>query len=188
VLKSLLIFAAVIVVSAQAPPAELNLFGNFTRVMRLASPDGSHILYGVPYGQGMNDEPELWIENTRTQRRRKLLNIPDTLSAVWSSDGSAFYVQDHVASDETFSYIYDTDTLRRLDLAARIQASDPAARRFAHGHAYFDVDGWQGAGEVTVHFHGHTDETPPISCFDFRYKVSRAGTVVKVSERVSACN
>jgi hypothetical protein len=186
--KFLVIFAVVIVVGAQAPPAELNLPGNFTRVIHLASPDGSHILYGVPYSQGMNDGPELWIENTRTQRRQKLLNIPDTLSAGWSSDGSAFYVQDHVASDETFSYIYDTDTLRRLDLAARIQASDLAARRFAGGHTYFDVEGWQGTGEVTVHFHGHTDEPPPISCFDFRYKVSRAGTVAKVSERVSGCH
>jgi hypothetical protein len=188
VLRFLVVFAVVIVVGAQAPSAELNLPGIFTRVMRLASPDGSHILYGVPYSRGMNDEPELWIENTRTQRRQKLLNIPDTLSAVWSSDGSAFYVRDHVASDQTFSYIYDTDTLRRLDLAARIQASDPAARRFAHGHAYFDADGWHGTGEVTVHFHGHTDEPPPVSCFDFRYRVSRAGAVAKVSERVSGCN
>ena len=185
-LKSLLIFAAVMVVWAQTPSAELNLPGRLTRVMSLASPDGSHILYGV--FSRVSDGTQLWIENTRTHRRRMLLMIPDTLFAAWSPDGSAFYVRDHVASDETFSYIYDTDTLRRLDLAARILAFDPAARRFADGHAYFDVDGWQGAGEVTVHFHGHTDEPPPVSCFDFRYKVSRAGTVAKVSERVSGCN
>jgi hypothetical protein len=183
VLKSLFIFAAVIVVSAQTSSTKLDVPGNFTRVMRLASPDGSHVLYGVPFRESVNEGPQLWIENMRTHRRHMLLSIPDTLSAAWASDGSAFYVQDHVASDETFSFIYDTDTLRRLDLAASILASDPAARRFADGHAHFDVDGWQGAGQVIVHFYGHTDE-PPVSSFDFRYQVSRAGDVVKLSQRV----
>src|SRR5580704_11856543 len=57
---------------------------------RLASPDGAHILYGAPYQSGINDGPQLWIEDTRTHHRRMLLSIGGTLTARWSFDGSAF--------------------------------------------------------------------------------------------------
>src|ERR1700730_9093396 len=56
-------------------------------VRRLGSPDGSRILYGVPYQNGVNDGPQLWIEDTRTHQRKILLSVGGTLSAVWSSDG-----------------------------------------------------------------------------------------------------
>src|ERR1022692_1871643 len=76
-------------------------------VTRLSSPDGSRILYGVPYQSGTNDGPQLWIEDTRTHQRKMLLSIGSTLSAVWSPDGTSFSVQDHWASDSARSYIYD---------------------------------------------------------------------------------
>jgi hypothetical protein len=161
--------------------SELNL--PYGPVTRLASPDGSRILFGMPYQNGVNDGPQLWIEDTRTHQRKMLLSINGTLSAVWSADGSAFSVQDHCASDSARAYIYDANTLQRLDLADRILAADPGAERFAKGHAYFDLERWDTAQEVIVHFHGHTDQ-PPVACFDFRYRVSRAGSVEKLSERV----
>lgn len=119
----------------QSPLSELNLpYGPTTQ---LISPNGSQILYGVPYQKGVNDGPQLWIENVGTHDRRMLLSIGGTLSAVWSSDGSAFSVQDHYASDSARTYIYDAHTLQRLDLAGRILAVDPGTERFANGHAYF---------------------------------------------------
>jgi len=167
--------------SAQESLPELSLpYGPITR---LASPDGSHILYGVPYQSGLNDGPQLWIEDTRTRQRQMLLNIGGTLSAVWASDGKAFSVQDNWASDSARAYIYDAETLQRLDLGGGILSADPGAKRFADGHAYFDLDRWQDAQHVIVHFHGHTDRAP-VLCFDFRYRVSRAGSVEKLSERV----
>jgi hypothetical protein len=161
--------------------SELNL--PYGPVTRLASPDGSRILYGVPYQNRVNEGPQLWVEDTRAHQRKLLLSIGGTLSAVWSADGSAFFVEDHWASDSARAYIYDANTLQRLDLADPILAADPGAERFARGHAYFDLERWDTLQLVIVHFHGHTDQ-PPVACFDFRYRVSRAGSVEKLSERV----
>ena len=63
---------------AQAPLPKLNL--PYGPVIRLASPHRSRILYGVPYHQGVNDEAQLWIENTRSHQRQMLLSIQSTLS------------------------------------------------------------------------------------------------------------
>ncbi len=151
------------------------------QVKRLASPDGSKILYGVPYQKGSNSGPQLWIEDTRTHRRTKLFDVGGTLSAVWSGDSSAFYVNDHWASDRERAYIYNATTLKRLDIAARILAEDPASRIFANGHTYFAIERWEGAHDVAVRFSGHTDE-PPVTSFDIRYRVSMAGVVKKLSQ------
>jgi len=152
-------------------------------ITRVASPDGAHILYGAPYQSGINDGPQLWIEDTRTHHRQMLLSIGSTLSARWSFDGSAFSVTDHWASDRARSFIYNANTLQRLDLGDRIMAADPEVARFTHSHSYFDVDRWEDSQHVFVHFHGHTDESPVV-CFDFGYRVSRAGTVEKLSQSV----
>src|SRR5436309_5356797 len=84
--------------TAQAnPPAASELNLPYGPVTRLASPDGSRTLYGVPYQRGINDGPQLWIEDTRTHQRRLLFDIAGTLSAVWCRDGSAFSVNDRYA-------------------------------------------------------------------------------------------
>ena len=163
-----------------AAPPELHL--PYGPVTRLASPDGFRILYGVPYQSGINDGPQLWIEDTRTHQRNMLLSIGGTLAAVWSPDGSAFSVQDHFASDSARTYIYDANAVRRLDTAGLIRVVDPSTERFANGHAYFDLERWDGAQNVIVRLHGHTDQ-PPVVCFDLRYRVSRTGAVAKLSQR-----
>ena len=169
---------AAVIVNAQ----ELDLPWGSSK--RLASPDGSKILYGVPYQKGRNDSPQLWIEDTRTRRRTKLFDIPSTLSAGWSADGAAFYVNDHEGSDGELAYIYDAATLKRIDIAARIQAADPGSRRLATGHAYFRVTGWEGTQQMAVSFFGHTDQQP-VLCFTLRYRINKAGVVKKLSQRVT---
>lgn len=144
-------------------------------VKRLVSPDRSKTLYG---------RQQLWIEDTRSHKRTKLFDIPSTQSAAWSADGSAFYVNDHRASDEELAYIYDAATLERIDIAGRIQAEDPKSLRFADGHAYFRVTRWEGTEYVAVSFFGHTDEAP-VMCFGFRYRISRDGVVKKLSQHVT---
>ena len=145
-------------------------------VTRLTSPDGAYTLYGV-----VDSEPQLWIENTRTQFRRKLLDVPGTLSARWSPDSRAFTVS-YGPSDSKQAYIYDAGTLERLDVGSRILEADASARRFSGGHAYFVPESWEDAQHVIVRFNGHTDESPVV-CFDFRYRVSRAGVVERLSQR-----
>lgn len=167
-------------VAGQATLPALDL--PFGPVTRLASPDGSRILYGVPYQSGVNQGPQLWIEDARSHQRQKLLDISDGVSAGWSADGDRFYVQDHSSSSSTESYIYDARSLKRVDLGALVRKSDPGIGRFAAGHAYFDVDRWEGPTAVIVHFYGHTDE-PPVVCFDLHYRVSLTGDVVKLEQR-----
>jgi hypothetical protein len=153
-------------------------------VKRLASPDGSKILYGVPYQEGRNEGPSLWMEDEGTRGRTKLFDIGSTLTAAWSPDGSAFYVNNHWASDREQAYIYDAATMRRLDIGARIQSADSQSRGLATGHTYFRVTGWEGTEQVAVSFFGHTDE-PPVLCFTLRYRVNKAGVVTKLSQRIT---
>jgi hypothetical protein len=147
---------------------------------RLPSPDGTFVLYGKT---GVNT-PQLWIENTRTHRRTKLFDIAGTLKAGWSADSAAFYVNDHSASDREQGYIYDAATLKRVNIGPRILAADAKSRPFSKGHAYFQVERWEGNQELTVRFFGHTDE-PPVTDFDFRYRVSRTGAVKKLSQHTA---
>ena len=163
------------------PPKVLDLpFGSITR---LASPDGSLILYGVPFQKGVNEGPQLWLEDARTHQRQKLLDISDGVSAGWSPDGTKFYVQDHSSSSSTESYIYDARSLKRVDLGALIRKSDSSISRFASGHAYFDMERWESPQTVIVHFYGHTD-TPPVVCFDLRYRVKLSGITTKLEQRI----
>jgi hypothetical protein len=163
------------------PAAVLDLpFGPLTR---LASPDGSLILYGVPFQKGVNKGPQLWLGDARTDQRQKLLDISDGVSAGWSPDGTKFYVQDHSSSSSTESYIYDARSLKRVDLGALITKSDSSISRFASGHAYFDMERWESPEAVIVHFYGHTDE-PPVVCFDLRYRVKFSGTTTKLEEHL----
>ena len=163
------------------PPKVLDLpFGSITR---LASPNGSLILYGVPFQKGVNEGPQLWLEDGRTHQRQKLLDISDGVSAGWSPDGTKFYVQDHSSSSSTESYIYDARSLKRVDLGAMIRKSDSSISRFASGHAYLDMERWEDPQTVIVHFYGHTD-TPPVVSFDLRYRVKLSGITTKLEQHM----
>jgi hypothetical protein len=151
---------------------------------QLASPDGSSILFAVHYQSGGNLGPSLWIENTRTRQRKMLLSIGSTVTAAWSSDGNVFYVEDNRASDSTLFYLYDATTLERLNVSDRIQAADPEAREFSANHAYFVLDHWEGTRNLIIRLFGHTDQEP-VMCFDLRYRLSRDGSVERLSRRVS---
>lgn len=146
----------------------------------LPSPDGSRTLSDTHENGGT----QLWIENTRTHQRQMLLDTASKVSAQWNADGSAFYVQ-LSNPDEALSYIYDSATLERLDLRGRILAVDSGAQRFAAGHAYFQVDRWQDTKQAIIDFHGHTDGPPPAMCFEVHYRVSRSGSVSKLSQKTS---
>jgi hypothetical protein len=143
--------------------------------MRLASPDGTRFLLET----NAKTAPQLWIDEPRIHRRAKLFDLGGTWNAGWSPDGSAFYVNDHWASDRERSYIYNAATLQRIDVGKRILAQDPDIRRFAAGHAYFQATGWNDSQTIAATFSGHTDE-PPVTEFKFRFRVSRTGAVQRL--------
>ena len=105
------------------------------------------------------------------------------LTAGWSSDSVAFFVNDQIASDSELAYIYDAGGTKQVDVRGRILAADPAASRFAAGHGYFHVLDWRDRKRVIVDFDGHTDQDP-VACFEFRYLVRLNGTVQKISQRL----
>jgi hypothetical protein len=148
--------------------------------LHFPSPDGGMTLFE----KASSRAPELWIENARTHQRTKLFDIGGTVSAGWSADGNAFYVNDHLASDQERAYIFNAATLKRLDIAAMIQAADPQSRPFTNAHAYFEISRWEGAQDVSVRFFGHTDE-PPARCFAFRYRISQTGVVKKLWQHIA---
>jgi hypothetical protein len=146
------------------------------------SPDGTHTLYGL---LGKEAGTQLWIKDNSTGASKLLLTSGGTMQAFWSTDGKAFSVNDHWASDRESAYIYDTETFKRQNVGEDILAADPKSRRFTNAHPYFQVERWDGPAHVFIRFHGHTDEAP-VQCFDFQYRVSRSGVVEKLSARVYA--
>ena len=150
---------------------------------RLPSLDGRYVLYGVAFEPGVNDSPQLWIQQTFTGTKRLLFNLSRTITAQWAPDSTAFFVNDEFASDGTEAYIYEVPSFNRLKVSQNILAADSSARNYARGHAYFDADGWLGSKRIAVRFHGHTDNSP-VTCFEFRYIITRDGTVTKGAEVV----
>jgi hypothetical protein len=169
----------------------------------LVSPDGTYALFGPGGGRS-----ELWLEDRRTHQRKMVFKVTlQTLTLAWSPDSTAFIANDRVASDLEIAYIYDAKTLNRLDLRSRIVAADPGAIRFfepgqinaapafgpndkipttSHVHAIQ----WLDAQHVEVQLVGHTGGVSVGKtvvggdCFALRYRVSRAGEVQKLSQRV----
>lgn len=158
----------------------------------LVSPDGAYAL------TGSEKAPQLWLEDTRTHRRRMVFEVTlQTLTLAWSPDSAAFIANDRAVSDLEMAYIYDVKTLGRLDVRSRILAADAEAARFVPGrntapHSYCHAIRWLDARQVEVQLHGHTDGTrrgtsvQPGACFDLRYRVARDGAVHKLSQRVFA--
>ena len=155
------------------------------------SPDGAEALFGVARPS------RLWLEDTSSHRRRLVFDVTvQTLSLAWSPDSAAFIANDREASDREHAYIYDVNTLGRLDLDRLILAADASAHRFVPGpdrapHSYFHGVRWLDASHVEVRLHGHTDgwagaSIRPVECFDLRYRVDMDGAVEKRSWSVSA--
>jgi hypothetical protein len=163
----------------------------FGHVMSLSSPNGRYILVGTSKRIELSREcakcfsisSKLWFKDRLSHARKLILDVSSTASAGWSPDGGAFYVEDHIASNITEAYIYETASLNKLDIADRIFAADPKAKQFAGGHAYFNTKKWQDDENLLVEFTGHTDESPAI-CFHLSYLVNRSGAVKKLSEHI----
>jgi hypothetical protein len=184
-------FLAIIAVSqVGGQPRSAPLQPPFGPAHRLVSPDGAYALFGG------GEAAQLWLEETRTHRRKMVFEVTiQTLTLAWSPDSAAFIANDRAASDIEDAYIYDVSTLQRLDVRSRILAADAEVARFVPGpntapHSYFHAIRWLDARRVEVQLHGHTDGTwngasvRPGDCFDLRYRVSREGAVQKLSQRV----
>ena len=155
----------------------------------LASPDGAYNLIG--------DQPDsqLLLENTATHQRKLVTGLTlQTATVLWSPDSRFFLVNDRPGSGWEDGYLYDVDTLKpRLDLRKLVLAADHSASATVTNHntshAYVHAIGWLDPQHIQVRLNGRLDSdgTPEHirlgHCFDFRYRVSLTGAVVKVSQR-----
>lgn len=189
-MRAVCLIAILAAAEAVAQPLAVRIEPPFGPEHALASPDGAYALFGSAAS------PQLWLEDTRTHRRRMVFEVTlQTLTLAWSPDSTAFLANDRWASDQEVAYIYDAATLARVDLRSRILAADPAAARFVPGrdaapHSYLHAIRWLDATHVEVQLHGHTDgawigtSVQSGDCFDLRYRAGRDGTVEKRSQRV----
>jgi hypothetical protein len=107
-------------------------------------------------------------------------------NAVWSPDSSAYFVNDHIASDITDSALYFLDPPnppRRIDVDQAIRVSDPEAVRYFQGHRYFIARRWLDNQLAQVQFCGHSDAAPAVE-FDFRYRIGQDGKALRISRRL----
>src|ERR1051325_949853 len=94
----------------QSSPAELTL------------PSGR--VQPLPFQDGKNNGPQLWITDNSTGARQLLLTLGGTMQSFWSPDSKAFAVNDRWASDSENAYIYDTETLKRQNVGEDILTAD----------------------------------------------------------------
>lgn len=158
--------------------------------VRVPSPRGRYVLIGTTVRTDLPTArcpscyslvAKLWLEDSLSHTRKLLLAPGSSASAGWSPDGGAFFIDDREASDEEFAYLYQTASLKKMNLDDEILAADPRAKRFLEGHFYFKVNRWLSNGAVEVSLSGHTDDAP-VQCFLLRYRVSQSGTVRKLSQ------
>jgi hypothetical protein len=157
---------------------------------RSVAPEGRYVLFAA------SEDPQkrsacqdlgcdnLWLEDEKTHKRTWIATRNSDLSAGWSPDGNAFYVQDRQASDEGILSVYKNSGARIQSVDTMILQTDPAARElFWNSHHYSKAIRWMDATHLRVRFHGHTDYYPS-RCFALDYSVSLEGKLKKLSERV----
>jgi hypothetical protein len=179
----------------------------FGQASAMRSPDGRYALWGdYPHSQ-------LWIENTATKSDRLVgAYTVQTISLAWAPDSRRFIVNDRETSSESDAFLFDTETLQRIDLRQQLLArfpevahfllsGQPAARRaqVSHErdvmHSYVDARRWIDARHLELQVHGNfagrfRDDNPderlyPAGCFDLRFLLGLDGSVQELSQRTS---
>lgn len=127
----------------------------------------------------------LWVEDALRHIRRAVDFLGYYGEVAWSPSGEAFFVNDHIASNTTDSWIYRTNTLERVNVRRAIRGADRQAAPYMAGHAYFRTRQWIDGRTAVVQLCGHTDAYPSQQ-FDLRYRMGLDGHTQRISTRVRA--
>jgi hypothetical protein len=125
----------------------------------------------------------LFLEDAASHARRPVAFAGYDGEAAWSPSGEAFFVNDHMGSNVTDSWLYFADSLRRVNVREAVRHADRVAARYLDGHAYFRSRQWMDGHTAMVQLCGHTDSAPSMQ-FDLRYSVSLDGRAKRISMRV----
>ena len=189
-------FALLLPLSAQAEaPRHLQVGeGEFPacQEVRISSPDHRWTLVSSANPQfcstwkAKGDDAELvrrlYLADERVRRKRLVLEYNSNGNAGWTKDSSAFFINNHVASNVDEAYLYRADSMKKINLAKVILESDPHVAKFADGHLYVIARKWLADDAALVQLCGHTDQFPVMQ-FDFRYRVILNGHVKNISQR-----
>jgi hypothetical protein len=124
----------------------------------------------------------LYLMDERIHRKHLILEYGSSGYVSWATDSTAFFVNQHVASNESDAYFYRADSMKQIDLTKAILRSDRSVAKFRDGHRYVLARKWLSTDAALVQFCGHTDESPVVQ-FDIRYRVGLDGSVRKLSQR-----
>jgi hypothetical protein len=125
----------------------------------------------------------LFVEDAATHSRRPVNFEGYDGEAAWSPSGEAFFVNDHLASNATDSWLYFAGSLRRINIRDAVRHADHSAERYFQGHAYFRTRQWMDGRTAIVQLCGHTDTYPSMQ-FDLRYSINLEGRAKRLSMRV----
>jgi hypothetical protein len=130
----------------------------------------------------LSTEPDarIWMLDNSTGRRRFLLDCQASISVGWAPDSKSFFINDHEVSNADDAFLYDTSTLKVINIGKLLTASDAQYVRYlTAGHHYVDVQRWISPHEAMVVVSGHFD-SPPAESFEFHYSVGLDGKVTKM--------
>jgi hypothetical protein len=150
-------------------------------VSRIPSPDGKWtLIFECPHECS---ERKLWIVENGAEPRRLAKEYERSLSVSWAPDSRHFFVNDAWGSDGESCSVYETATLKSVDIADVLLSANADVKWFLNaGHSYIQATRWVDADHLIVVLFGHFDD-PPLGGFTIRYRVDVNGDVHKLSQK-----
>jgi len=126
-------------------------------------------------------ERKLWLEGGTTHRRMLVHEYARSLDVSWAPDSRYFFVNDAYGSNGTECHVYESSTLKAMDVADVVEAGDPEATMYiGAGHSYLEAKRWITSQELLVQLSGHFDD-PPFRAFTIKYRINIKGAVRRIS-------
>lgn len=154
-------------------PPTLELPGDVRQM--LPSPDGRWALIGTPL-----PDRELRLENQADKHQELVTGFSRSLSAAWSPDSKAFFVNDAYGSNLEDTYVYWLGSKEPHKLNDLILTHYKWDTEVDADHAYFQAVRWLGPAKLLVEYCGHGHGG--LHQFDFVYVITLANSAGQESK------
>jgi len=180
-------------IAAQSKPTHLHTpVINLPRgtVTHILSPDRKWMLIfeliGDPLTEGCPGAEEvkrkLWIQRKGSSERKLVREFERSLDVSWSPDSRHFFINDASGSNGTLAYVYDTETLKVVDVQEMLAAASRGVRNFEADHFYVQAKHWVSPDALLVTVNGYLSSTPPTPGLSGSYTVHLNGVVRTIRE------
>jgi hypothetical protein len=132
----------------------------------------------------INCDRKLWLADNRAVRQKLLIEIQRTVRIGWAPSGSAFFLNDDFASNESSAYLYFPAEDRHFDVGALLDQKFPQDRHFEDdSHHYINGVRWIDTDKILVKRSGHFDRSVAGGNeFSVCYEVSKSGEAKRLFE------